>query len=179
MLSYFPQILGSAITILAATAIRVSMKSLTDRYVRKHTSFMLQATNLNRIMTIFFNIAVVIVLIVIWGVDTENLFVALSSVFAVIGVAFFAQWSLLSNITAGIILFFSAPFRIGNYIRLVDNDIQLEAKVVDIFTFYTHLRTKEGRLYIFPNSLLLQKSISIVDREDLTVDTVEQPEHKD
>lgn len=176
MLTYLPQLLGSAITILGATAIRIAMKSLTDKYVRRHASFELKATHLNRITTIFFNIAVVIVIIVIWGVDTKNLFVALSSVFAVIGVALFAQWSILSNITAGFILFFSPPFRIGNYIRLMDNDLMLEAKVVDIFTFYTHLRGRDGKLYIFPNILLLQKSISIVDQD--LIETEDQPEQK-
>ena len=36
---------------------------------------------------------------IIWGVDVRNLGVIVSSIFAVIGVAFFAQWSILSNIT--------------------------------------------------------------------------------
>jgi len=113
-----------------------------------------------------YNLAAMLVLIVISGVDTRNLFVALSSVFAVIGVALFAQWSILSNITAGIIIYFSAPFKIGDYIRILDKDMPIEARVEDIFTFYTHLRTKDGGIHIFPNALLLQKAISVMQIKD-------------
>ena len=118
---------------------------------------------MNRITNFSVNTLSIIVLIVIWGVDTKNIFLTLSSVFAVIGVALFAQWSVLSNITAGIILFFSSAFRIGNYIKILDKDMPVEAKIEDIFTFYTHLRTKEGELHIFPNNLLLQKAIQIIE----------------
>lgn len=58
------------------------------------------------------NILVAISLIVIWGVETKDILFTVSSIATVIGVAFFAQWSILSNITSGMILFFSFPFRI-------------------------------------------------------------------
>jgi len=90
----------------------------------------------------------------------------LSSIFAVIGVALFAQWSILSNITAGIIIYFSAPFKIGDYIRILDKDMPIEARVEDIFTFYTHLRTRDGGVHIFPNSLLLQKAVSVIEEDE-------------
>ncbi|MCE1154937.1 MAG: mechanosensitive ion channel family protein [Bacteroidales bacterium] len=80
-----------------------------------------------------------------------------------IGVALFAQWSVLSNVTAGVILFFSPAYRIGNYIRILDKDMPTEAKIEDIFAFYTHLRTRDGELQIFPNNLLLQKAIQIME----------------
>lgn len=47
-----------------------------------------------------------------WGADFKELGLFLSSAFAIIGVALFAQWSILSNITAGVVLFFSFPFKI-------------------------------------------------------------------
>ena len=43
------------------------------------------------------------------------------------GVAMFAQWSILSNITSGIILFFSFPFKIGDLILIHDKDFPIEA----------------------------------------------------
>ena len=58
---------------------------------------------------------------IIWGVDVRNLGVIVSSIFAVIGVAFFAQWSILSNITSGVIMFFTFPYKIGNRIMIHDN----------------------------------------------------------
>jgi len=161
-LTHIPQIIGSVLTILLAATLRIIISRLIKRYVKTHEDFGLKATHTNRISTIFINISSIIILIVIWGVDTRNLFVALSSVFAVIGVALFAQWSILSNITAGFILFFTSSFRIGNYIRILDKEMPIEAKIEDIFTFYTHLRTKEGTLHVFPNSLLFQKAVTII-----------------
>lgn len=167
LINFIPQIIASIVTVLAATAIRLIISHLTKRYIKTHSQSEIKATHANRVSTMFINTASILVLIVIWGVDTKNLFVALSSVFAVIGVALFAQWSVLSNITAGIILFFTASFRIGNYIRILDKDMPIEAKVEDIFTFYTHLRTKEGELHIFPNNVLLQKAVTIIQDSEV------------
>ena len=46
----------------------------------------------------------VVVLSIVWGVDIRGLLVLASSMIAVVGVALFAAWSLLSNITAFFIL---------------------------------------------------------------------------
>ena len=43
-------------------------------------------------------------LVFIWGVNFKEIGLLFSSIFAVIGVALFASWSILSNVTAGIIL---------------------------------------------------------------------------
>lgn len=108
------------------------------------------------------NILAVIALIIIWGVQTKDIFIALSSFTTVVGVAMFAQWSILSNITSGIILFFSFPFKIGDIIRIHDKDFSIEAEIEDIHAFHVYLRTKEGEMITYPNNLLLQKGISII-----------------
>lgn len=115
----------------------------------------------------YFNILLsflaIIALIFIWGVQPQNLWVAFSSIFAVIGVAMFAQWSILSNITSGIILFFSAPYRIGDFIKIHDKDFPIEAEIIDIRGFHTYLKTTEGESIVYPNNLLLQKGISVIE----------------
>lgn len=103
-----------------------------------------------------------VAIIIIWGVETTNIIATMSAVITVIGVALFAQWSILSNITSGIILLFSFPFKIGDIIRIHDKDFPIEAEIDDIRTFHTLLRTKEGELITYPNNLLLQKGITIV-----------------
>jgi small-conductance mechanosensitive channel len=105
----------------------------------------------------------IIALIFIWGVQPQNLWVAFSSIFAVLGVALFAQWSILSNITSGIILFFSAPYRIGDVIKIHDKDYPIEAEIIDIKGFHTYLKTEEGESIVYPNNLLLQKGISVIE----------------
>lgn len=166
MTQYLPQIIGTLITLATATILKFILKRLVQKYGHINLKFETRINQVIRIFNIFLNLASLIVLIVIWGVDTKNLFIALSSIFAVIGVALFAQWSILSNITAGIIIYFSAPFKIGDYIRILDKDMPIEAKVEDIYTFYTHLKTRDGGIHIFPNSLLLQKAISVIGEGD-------------
>jgi len=167
LLHYLPQIIGTLITFAGVAILKFITKRLVHKYGHMNHKFETRINQVVRIFNILLNFAGLITLIVVWGVNTRNLFVALSSVFAVIGVALFAQWSILSNITAGIIIYFSAPFKIGDYIRILDKDMPIEAKVEDIYTFYTHLKTKDGGVHIFPNSLLLQKAISVIEEHDL------------
>lgn len=114
---------------------------------------------------ILYGIIALIILFVIWGVKPQNVILVISSIFAVIGVAMFAQWSILSNVTAGIVLFFSAPFKIGDIIRIHDKDFPIEAEIEDIRAFHTYLKTKEGEIIIYPNNLLLQKGVSVITPE--------------
>jgi small-conductance mechanosensitive channel len=107
---------------------------------------------------------IVTVLVSIWGVDTKNLLVALSSIFAIVGVALFAQWSILSNVTAGVIIFFSLHLRIGDKIKIHDKDFPIEATLKDIRTFYLFLETDEGEKINYPNNMILQKGISICNK---------------
>lgn len=101
-------------------------------------------------------------IIAVWGIDADSIFGFIGGTLAVIGVAFFAQWSILSNITSGIIMFFTFPFRIGDVIRVHDKDFPIEAQIEDIKAFHTILRTRDGEVITYPNSLLLQKGVSIV-----------------
>lgn len=103
-----------------------------------------------------------IVLAVIWGVDFKEFSLFLSSTLAVLGVGFFAQWSLLSNLTASVILFFNHPVRIGSRIRILDKDYDLTGEVKDITSFYFFIKTDKGENITFPNSLILQKGIELL-----------------
>ncbi len=102
-------------------------------------------------------------LVFIWGVNIREIGLIFSSVFAVIGVALFAQWSILSNVTAGIILFFSFPFKIGDRITIMDKDMDEQGPflIEDIKAYHIHLRKGNGELMTYPNNMLLQKAISI------------------
>lgn len=103
-------------------------------------------------------------LILIWGVDFRNIGLVFSSIFAMIGVAFFAQWSILSNITSGLIMFFTFPYRIGDYIKIHDKDFPTEGIIEDIKTFHVILLTNANELVTYPNSMMLQKGVSILNR---------------
>jgi len=103
---------------------------------------------------------------VIWGVDVRNLGVILSSIFAVIGVAFFAQWSILSNITSGVIMFFTFPYKIGDRIMIHDKEYEYVGIIEDIKTFHIVLVNDAGQRITYPNSLVLQKGVSILNQNN-------------
>lgn len=159
---YTQEIFATLILLIVLIALRMIVARLIRRFAA--TSHLLEhRTNLViKYINILMNILITISLIVIWGVDTKDIFITVSSIATVIGVAMFAQWSILSNITSGMILFFSFPFRIGDTIKIHDKDFPIEAEIEDINTFHVSLRTKEGEKIIFPNNLLLQKGISII-----------------
>jgi len=112
------------------------------------------------------NILAAFALIIIWGVQTKDIFIVLSSITTVVGVAMFAQWSILSNITSGIILFFSFPYKIGDYIFIHDKDFPIEAEIEDIGAFHVYLKTRKGEIIVYPNNLMLQIGITILKHPD-------------
>ncbi|MCC8359047.1 mechanosensitive ion channel domain-containing protein [Salinimicrobium sediminilitoris] len=122
-----------------------------------------------RLMFKYINILVTIIAIFLlsltWGYNAQEIALIFSSLFAIIGVAMFAIWSILSNITAGIILFFSFPYKIGSRIKIHDKDMPVEAIIEDIKAFHLHLRTLDGELITYPNNLILQKAVSLVEKE--------------
>jgi small-conductance mechanosensitive channel len=80
-----------------------------------------------------------------------------------LGIAFFAQWSLLSNITSSIILFFNHPLKLGDTIKVLDKDYPFEGEVMELTYFFIHLKTDNGELITVPNSIILQKSIAVIE----------------
>lgn len=88
----------------------------------------------------------------------------LSSAFAVIGIAFFAQWSILINITASVVIFFGFPYRVGDLIKVTDPDFDLSGTLEEIGLFHVLIRSPEGNVITYPNSLILQKSVIKLDR---------------
>ncbi len=169
-LEYFREWLGTVITLAVFLVLGILLRHFIRGYARKG-SLSERRTNLVIKYVNFFLMALLAVSIFgIWQINPSQLFAFFTGTLTVIGVAFFAQWSILSNITSGIILFFTFPFRIGDFIRVHDKDFPLEAQIEDIKAFHTILKTREGELVTYPNSLLLQKGVSIIPV---------QPEEKD
>lgn len=162
--TYGNQIIATAITIVVFVAIRFITDSIIKKFAKKSNLSEARTNLVKSYIDYLIFLLLVILLISIWGIKREQLFLFLSSVLTVIGVAFFAQWSILSNITAGIIIFFSFPFKVGDKIKILDKELPIEAEVMYIKSFYTLLKTDEGEEILLPNNLLLQKGIVIVNR---------------
>ena len=109
-------------------------------------------------------VSFVFLVCLILGLGYGEISLFLSSVFAVIGVALFAQWSILSNITASMVIFFGFPYRVGDTIKITDADFDLSGTVEEISLFHVLIRNKQGNLITYPNSLILQKPVFKLDR---------------
>jgi len=156
------EVIATGILLVLVMLLRVIVSKLVRRYA-KSSQIMERRTKLViKYIHLLINILAAFTLIIIWGVETKDIFIALSSITTVVGVAMFAQWSILSNITSGIILFFSFPFRIGDVILIHDKDFPIEAKIEDIRAFHVYLKSKNDEMIVYPNNLLLQKGISII-----------------
>jgi len=106
----------------------------------------------------------VFVVCLVLGLGYSDVSLFLSSAFAVVGIAFFAQWSILSNITASMVIFFGFPYRVGDAIKVTDADFDLSGTVEEISLFHVLIRTPAGNIVTYPNSLILQKPVIKLDR---------------
>jgi len=97
-----------------------------------------------------------------WDLSFEGLSVYFLSFFTVAGIGLFANWSILSNITAAIIMFFNFPYRIGDRIKIVDGDNSVEGIVFDLNMFTIIIKNDEGQKVTYPNNLALQKAIILM-----------------
>lgn len=100
------------------------------------------------------------------GVSATVLWTAFTGFATVGAVAFFAAWSVLSNLFCALLIFTVGPFRIGDYIELLDNPDKPGAKgrVVDINLLYTTLEDftadpEHPTLLQIPNALIFQRVV--------------------
>jgi len=107
----------------------------------------------------------IVLLSAIWGLKQNEIAVYVGTILTAIGIAFFAQWSLLSNVTSSLLLFFNHPVKIGDKIKVLDKDCPFEGEVTDLTYFFIHVKTDEGEITTIPNSVLLQKSVSVIDKD--------------
>lgn len=98
------------------------------------------------------------------GVSATVLWTALSGFVAVAAVAFFAMWSVLSNLLCAVLIYTIGPFRIGDVVELVDtlDKPGVKGRVQEInlmFTTLIELPEAGGALVQVPNSQFFQKSV--------------------
>ena len=98
------------------------------------------------------------------GVSSTVLWTAFTGFATVAAVAFFAAWSVLSNIFCSVLILTTRPFRLYDHVELLENGDKpgLRGKVVDINLVYTTLRETDdgegaGTVLQIPNSLFFQR----------------------
>jgi len=115
---------------------------------------------------LFTTIYALILFFGIWGLKQNEIAAFVTKFLTATGIAFFALWSLLSNITSSIILFFNHPMKLGDTIKVLDKDYPFEGEITELTYFFVHLKTTNGEIITIPNSIIFQKSISVKLNQD-------------
>jgi small-conductance mechanosensitive channel len=164
------ELIGTGILVIFVILSRLVVSKLVRSFAKRSQKLEHRTRLVIKYIHLLLNILVALAIIIIWGVQTKDIFITLSSITTVVGVAMFAQWSILSNITSGIILFFSFPFKIGDLILIHDKDFPIEAEIEDIGAFHVYLKTQKGEIIVYPNNLMLQIGITILKHPDEPTD---------
>jgi small-conductance mechanosensitive channel len=163
---FFKPIMLTLLVLVFWVILKFIIEKFTKAFARKGSIALQRTLVVIKYTNIILAVVMISSIIVVWGVKAEHLWVVFSSMFTIIGVALFAQWSILSNVTSAVIIFFSTPFRIGNYIKIHDKDFPIVAEIEDVKGFHIYLRTKKGEVIVYPNNLILQKGITVLDSFD-------------
>lgn len=97
------------------------------------------------------------------GVSSTVLWTAFTGFATVGAVAFFAAWSVLSNVFCALLIFTTRVFRIGDLVELLENGEKpgIKGRVIDINLVYTTLHEAGdedgGTTLQLPNSLFFQR----------------------
>ena len=86
-----------------------------------------------RAVQLFTTITAVILLTAVWGFKQNEIALFATSILTALGIAFFAQWSLLSNITSSILIFFNHPLKLGDSIKVLHKDYHFDGEVIEQF----------------------------------------------
>lgn len=139
----------------------VFLKQISNRYIQAQAAKKNVADARGKFISLSVNSLLFVVLFSILlnlidiGFGDISLF--LSSIFAVLGVALIAQWSMLSNITASVLIFFVFPYRIGDKIKIESDE--MVGVIVDIGMFHISIKRDDDNVILYPNNLILQKAV--------------------
>ena len=114
-------------------------------------------TNAINIFRLLYGVVSLALILFIWGFNFQWLLAVSSGIIALTGVAMFASWSILSNVTAFFILLAHQSYRRGNFIRIIEADNYVEGTISDINLFNTRLISENREYIIYPNNLLIAR----------------------
>ena len=157
--------IGEVLLVLAvAWLLQRLVRAVVRRLVANRGLPLEMATVMRRVSATLISCAAVLLVLERMGVSGTVLWTAFTGFAAVGAVAFFAAWSVLSNIFCTLLIFTTRPFRLYDHVELLENGDKpgLRGKVVDINLVYTTLRETDdgegaGTVLQIPNSLFFQR----------------------
>lgn len=162
---YKAQIIESIITIVTFIILRLVTRKVVQLFTQKSTFKIAERKEVIHLINLLLFILFCIVFVSIWSVKQENILLFVSSLITVFGVALFAEMSILSNITACLILFFQHPIKVGDTISISYEGRDIEGEIIDITYFFVFIKTENRGTQTIPNALLIKSSFLLVEKE--------------
>lgn len=157
-----------ALRVLAIIVVAILLRALVKRVLRRVGAlYQLPAPLINgasRLITFVISLAAALMVLDRLGVSASVLWTAFTGFAAVAAIAFFAAWSVLSNIFCALLIFVTRPFRLLDEIELVENGEKagFRGRVIAINLIYTtlqeHTLDENGPFLQIPNSLFFQRT---------------------
>lgn len=163
--NYQTEFITTGFILIFLLIIRLILTTLITKISRRKGINLARIHLMNRYVSVTLFVIALLIIPFIFGTDIKDLTLIFSSVFAVMGIGLFAIWSILSNITSGVIMFFSFPYKVGDKIQIHDKDFPIEGIIEDIRAFQLHLRLNNGDLVTYPNNLMLQKAVTLIQKD--------------
>ncbi|KJD34288.1 mechanosensitive ion channel protein MscS [Tamlana nanhaiensis] len=161
---YQDEIIFSILILISLLIIRFAINFTITKIAKKNDINDARIRLIRRYVTVALFIIALLIEALIFA-EFKDLAFFFSSVFTVIGIALFAIWSILSNITSGIIMFFNFPYKVGDKIKIHDSDFPEVVIIEDIRAFQLILRLENGNLVTYPNNLMLQKAVTLIKKD--------------
>lgn len=159
MEEYKIQIIESIVAIVILIALSRILQTLIERAAAKFSYHKTRVKILKKIINSVAFIVLVGIILLIWAIAPSQLAGYLVSLFTVMGIAFLAQWSILSNITSTLIIFFNHQVNIGDSIVILDKDYPIEGQVSDIGIFFIIIKINNMEYVSLPSTVFMQKMV--------------------
>ncbi len=153
------QIIESVVILIVYLFLKLISNRYIDKIVANNITIKARGKLVRKVINLTLLSVFLLILLSIFGIDQSELLVFIGSVLTVIGIALFAQWSILSNITSGIIIFFNHTIKLEDTIKIMDKEYDVEGVISDIGLFFVILKTKDDEQVSIPNSVFLNKMI--------------------
>jgi MscS family membrane protein len=160
------KLISSAVVILTINLLFALLKLSARKTQQKLDIRKSRYFAIRRMMTFTSIVLTAGLLLLVWEISLHSVWVSLTGILAVTAIAFFAVWSLVGNILAGMILYFTSPFKIEDDIEVMPDNIC--GTVLAINTFYTVLLDENSGYINIPNSLFFQKYVRVKRKQPVT-----------
>jgi len=163
-MTYFLQVvLPALIAIVIGVIVGRVLASLISKFGKRRELDPSHIHSLKLIVRWLIIIVLVIVVAGIFGIGVQSIWISLAAFIAMMVVSFFAAWSILSNLLAFLIIMVMGPFRIGDKVVVMPENIAGE--IIDINLFYHKLKTEEDGVILVPNVTFITKFVLVSSKK--------------